>query len=213
MFLKTFEGDFESLALTFTVTSDLFGAKQEVDLIPNGSNTPVTKENRIRYIYHMADYLLNTQLREQSAAFRYGLSDLINPEWLRLFNAQELQMLISGAEASIDIEDLKANTNYSGGFHDNHPTINLFWAAIATFNDEELRSLIKFVTSCPRPPLLGFGWLYPKFCIHSAGEETDRLPTSSTCMNLLKLPKYQDFDSLREKLLYAIKSGAGFELS
>ena len=40
-----------------------------------------------------------------------------------------------------------------------------------------------------------------------------RLPTSSTCMNLLKLPKYTSKKMLREKLLYAIEAAAGFELS
>ena len=41
----------------------------------------------------------------------------------------------------------------------------------------------------------------------------DRLPTVSTCMNLLKLPKYTDELELRDKLVYAIDSGSGFELS
>ncbi|KAL3194525.1 hypothetical protein MRX96_016159 [Rhipicephalus microplus] len=74
-------------------------------------------------------------------------------------------------------------------------------------------SFLKFVTSCSRPPLLGFKDLVPQFCIHSAGSEPGRLPTASTCMNLLKLPEIADEAQLREKLLYAIESGAGFELS
>ena len=40
-----------------------------------------------------------------------------------------------------------------------------------------------------------------------------RLPTSATCMNLLKLPAYTSSEVLREKLMYAISAGAGFELS
>ncbi len=40
-----------------------------------------------------------------------------------------------------------------------------------------------------------------------------RLPTSSTCFNLLKLPNYQKKGTLREKLRYAITSNTGFELS
>lgn len=41
----------------------------------------------------------------------------------------------------------------------------------------------------------------------------NRLPTSSTCFNLLKLPNYQKKSTLREKLRYAITSNTGFELS
>lgn len=44
-------------------------------------------------------------------------------------------------------------------------------------------------------------------------EALTRLPTASTCMNLLKLPPYQSTETLREKLRYAIAAGAGFELS
>ena len=32
-------------------------------------------------------------------------------------------------------------------------------------------------------------------------------------MNLLKLPEFHDENVLRDKLLYALESGAGFELS
>ena len=32
-------------------------------------------------------------------------------------------------------------------------------------------------------------------------------------MNLLKLPQYADEDQLREKLIYAVSSNAGFDLS
>jgi ubiquitin-protein ligase E3 C len=58
-----------------------------------------------------------------------------------------------------------------------------------------------------------FQELYPPFCIQNSGSEADRLPTASTCMNLLKLPEFKTEDVLKTKLLYAIESGAGFELS
>ena len=40
-----------------------------------------------------------------------------------------------------------------------------------------------------------------------------RLPSAATCMNLLKLPRYWDAAQLRDKLLHAIGSNSGFELS
>jgi ubiquitin-protein ligase E3 C len=39
------------------------------------------------------------------------------------------------------------------------------------------------------------------------------LPSSGTCMNLLKLPNYGDKALLRKKLIAAIEAGAGFELT
>lgn len=61
--------------------------------------------------------------------------------------------------------------------------------------------------------LLSFQELYPAFCIHNGGSDLERLPTASTCMNLLKLPEFHDESLLRSKLLYAIECAAGFELS
>ena len=41
----------------------------------------------------------------------------------------------------------------------------------------------------------------------------DRLPTAATCFNVLKLPNYSTQKELEKKLLYAIRSGSGFNLS
>lgn len=214
LFLRSFEGDCADLSLDFSInTDDSSLAGNIVDLIPNGRNVPVTNENKIRYVYHVANYRLNIQIRQHCAAFRRGLCSLINQEWLMMFSAQELQILISGNESDIDIEDLKNYTNYSGGFHSQHPTIRMFWNVVQGFDKTQRHSLLKFVTSCSRPPLFGFRQLEPSFAIHSAGAAIDRLPTASTCMNLLKMPAYEDELEIRDKLLYAITSGSGFELS
>ena len=45
------------------------------------------------------------------------------------------------------------------------------------------------------------------------GKDVDRLPSASTCFNTLKLPNYRRPATLRTKLLYAITSKAGFDLS
>jgi len=46
-----------------------------------------------------------------------------------------------------------------------------------------------------------------------AGPDVARLPSASTCFNVLKLPNYKRSTTMKDKLKYAIKSGAGFELS
>jgi ubiquitin-protein ligase E3 C len=130
-----------------------------------------------------------------------------------MFDARELQILISGAPTPIDIEDLKKHTNYAGGYHKDHNVILIFWKVVEQFDEQEKRKLLKFVTSCSRPPLLGFKDLYPGFCIQKAGDEPNRLPTASTCMNLLKLPEFKDLQTMNQKLRYAVDSGSGFELS
>ncbi|XP_072543292.1 ubiquitin-protein ligase E3C isoform X1 [Salminus brasiliensis] len=213
LFLKSYEGDVEDLGLNFTVVNNDLGEAQVVELKPGGKDIPVTTANRIAYIHLVADYRLNKQIRAHCLAFRQGLANVVNLEWLRMFDQQEIQVLISGARVPICLDDLKKFTNYSGGYSASHPVIKIFWDVVENFSDDEKRKLLKFVTSCSRPPLLGFKELYPAFCIHNGGNDLERLPTASTCMNLLKLPEFCDEQLMRSKLLYAIESSSGFELS
>ncbi|XP_076073361.1 ubiquitin-protein ligase E3C-like [Mytilus galloprovincialis] len=210
--LKTYDGDVADLGLDFSVVNNDFGQTKIEELKPGGRDIAVNNNNKIEYIHLMADYKINKQIRQHCTAFRQGMADLINLEWLRMFDHQELQVLISGALVPVDIADLKHHTNYSGGYTSDHRIIKWFWEAVESFTDHQKRQLLKFVTSCSRPPLLGFKDLYPAFCVHHGGSE-ERLPTASTCMNLLKLPEFGNEETLKNKLLYAIESGAGFELS
>ncbi|XP_061385742.1 ubiquitin-protein ligase E3C isoform X2 [Danaus plexippus] len=212
LMLKAHREDVSDLGLDFTIISDELGEQRINELKPGGGNIPVTAENRIEYIHLVADYKLNRQIRSQCIAFKRGLTSVVNAEWLRMFSCRELQLLISGAEVPIDLVDLRRHTQYGGGFSDSHPTVQCFWKVLEGFTDHQRRQLLKFVTSCSRPPLLGFKDLQPPFCIQSAGG-SERLPSSSTCMNLLKIPEYHSQDVLADKLLYAIQAEAGFELS
>lgn len=85
-----------------------------VVLKPGGVDISVTRTNCIEYIHLVAHYKLNVQLQQQFAAFREGLSRVVPLAWLRLFSQGELQVLISGAEVPIDVQDLRQNTTYSG---------------------------------------------------------------------------------------------------
>ncbi|KAH9925375.1 HECT-domain-containing protein [Epithele typhae] len=213
LFLKHYKGNPEELSLNFTVAEDEFGVAKTIDLIPNGSNVAVSRENRLQYIYLIAHYRLTKQIKRQSDAFFEGLSEIIDPKWLRMFNQQELQILLGGVNSPIDLDDLRAHTQYGGLYSDHEPTIELFWQVVNTLTQEERRKLLRFATSCSRPPLLGFKELNPNFAIRDASADQTRLPTASTCVNLLKLPRYRDAAVLREKLVQAINSNAGFDLS
>ena len=74
-------------------------------------------------------------------------------------------MLISGGQQGLDIEDMRAHVQYAGGYHEDHPIIQEFWRALADFTPEEQGDFLRFCTSCPRPPLLGFKYLEPPLAI------------------------------------------------
>ncbi len=84
------------------------------------------------------------------------MSDVIDLDWLRMFSYRELQTLISGSEQEIDVDDLVEHTKYGNGFSPEHNTIVAFWKVFREMEEADRRALLKFVTSCSRPPLLGF---------------------------------------------------------
>ena len=44
-----------------------------------------------------------------------------------MFNQQELQILLGGVNAPIDLDDLRAHTQYGGLYDDHEFTIEVFW--------------------------------------------------------------------------------------
>ena len=231
--LKHYDGDVEAdFGLNFTVV-DTFEVSAPTPsnphntetksitrpLISSGADIPVTNINRPQYISALVNHRLRTQSVFQTSAFLLGLGEIVQPMWLSMFNQSELQRLIGGDSREIDISDLRTNTVYSGLYvlgdnEEEHPTIKLFWDVLREMDDQDRRKVLKFVTSTPRAPLLGFGHLNPRFSIRDSGAgDEGRLPSTSTCVNLLKLPRYSNARVLREKLLYAVNSGAGFDLS
>jgi hypothetical protein len=60
-----------------------FGVTRTINLIPNGSNVPVTQDNKLEYISRVSHYRLMEQFKEQRGAFFEGLSEMVDPKWLR----------------------------------------------------------------------------------------------------------------------------------
>ncbi|CAO3577234.1 unnamed protein product [Absidia cylindrospora] len=235
IFLKHYEGNVEDLGLTFATDEKTLDSVTTTELKYHGQNISVTNENKLEYVYLMADYKLNQRARDQTKAFIQGFRSMISADWIKVFSPPELQRVISGEDVDFDIPDLRRHTQYQNGYFDQHPIIKILWQIVQEFSSDEKRAFLKFVTSCPKPPLGGFSYLEPPFTIrmispneqsiegmglvramlklNTNSDKLGRLPSSSTCFNLLKLPAYTKKSLLREKLHYAIHSNTGFELS
>jgi ubiquitin-protein ligase E3 B len=235
-FIKQYTGDVAELCLTFSLDEEFMGKTLTHELVAGGCGIQVTPSNRFTYVHRMALFKLSTQIKKQIDAFTKGFHYLINPAHIKCFSPQELQKLISGDQADIDVNDLRKYTEYLGGYHANHRVILWLWDILQKdFNTNERAQFLKFVTSCSRPPLLGFKHLHPSFTVRcvqvSHSEESgetvagiikgffsrqqskERLPSASTCFNILKLPNYSKKSILRDKLKYAILANCGFEMS
>ncbi|CAF4109202.1 unnamed protein product, partial [Rotaria magnacalcarata] len=201
------------LDLTFSLDASEFGANKVIELIASGSTIVVTNENKHEYVRLVCQEKMIGSIRQQINSFLEGFYTIIPKSLISIFNEQELELLISGLP-DIDIEDLKANTEYHK-YRPNSLQIQWFWRALRSFDKEDLAKFLQFVTGTSKVPLQGFAHLEgmngaQKFQIHRDDRSTDRLPSAHTCFNQLDLPAYESYDKLRKMLLIAIRECAGF---
>lgn len=209
--------------LYFSVDEDAFGTVEVVDLVPNGRNVRVTNENVISYLHLMANYILVKRNKDETAAFAAGIFEILPRSTITfLFHQREMQQLISGRNGlRLDVADLKAHCRLVGGIEADSRTLTLLWEVLEKLSADDQGRFLQFCTGSSKPPLLGFASLNPPFSIRGVEDgsflnfvvDIDRLPSASTCFNLLKLPLYRNKKNLKEKLLQAIRSESGFQLS
>ena len=222
--LKDME-DCSEACLYFCVDEMCLGETRTADLIPDGRQVLVTNENVIRYLHLLAHYRLVASTKDATNAFASGLFAVVDKAWLSIFSPGELQQLISGGKGlRLDVNDLREHVKLVGGFTATSRTVELLWEILEEMSQDDQEKFLQFCTGSSRPPLLGFRSLNPPFSLRNTDEggggsalnylvDIDRLPSASTCFNLLKLPPYKSKSNFKEKLLQAIRSGTGFELS
>ncbi|XP_029361459.1 E3 ubiquitin-protein ligase HUWE1 isoform X8 [Echeneis naucrates] len=213
------ENDVSTLGyeLTFSTEVQEFGVCEVRDLKPNGANILVTEENKKEYVHLVCQMKMTGAIRKQLAAFLEGFYEIIPKRLISIFTEQELELLISGLP-TIDIDDLKANTEYHK-YQSSSIQIQWFWRALRSFDQADRAKFLQFVTGTSKVPLQGFAALegmngIQKFQIHRDDRSTDRLPSAHTCFNQLDLPAYESYEKLRHMLLLAIQEcSEGFGLA
>ncbi|XP_047219264.1 E3 ubiquitin-protein ligase NEDD4a isoform X2 [Girardinichthys multiradiatus] len=208
------ENDPEDLDLSFAIDEELFGETHQHDLKPNGSEIVVTNENKREYIDLVMQWRFVNRVQEQMTSFKEGFFELIPKDLIRIFDENELELLMCGL-GDVDVNDWRQNTNYKGGYSGDHVVIQWFWKTVLLMDAEKRIRLLQFVTGTSRVPMNGFAELYgsngpQQFTIEQWGTR-DKLPRAHTCFNRLDLPPYESFEELREKLNIAIENAQGFD--
>ncbi|XP_036385343.1 E3 ubiquitin-protein ligase NEDD4-like isoform X7 [Megalops cyprinoides] len=208
------ENDPTDLDLRFCIDEDNFGQTYQVDLKPSGSEMIVTNENKKEYIDLVIQWRFVNRVQKQMNAFLEGFTELILIDLIKIFDENELELLMCGL-GDVDVNDWRQHTVYKNGYCPNHPVIQWFWKAVLLMDAEKRIRLLQFVTGTSRVPMNGFAELYGSngpqlFTIEQWGTP-DKLPRAHTCFNRLDLPTYESFDDLREKLLMAVENAQGFE--
>ncbi|KAK7909689.1 hypothetical protein WMY93_014373 [Mugilogobius chulae] len=163
------------------------------------------------YVQLVTELRMTRAIQPQINAFLQGFHTFIPPSLIQLFDEYELELLLSGMP-EIDVQDWYKNTEYTSGYDQQEPVIQWFWEVVNSLTQEERVLLLQFVTGSSRVPhgglvLMGGGGLQ-KFTIAAVPYTSNLLPTSSTCINMLKLPEYPSLDVLRDRLLVALHCGS-----
>ncbi|XP_041667335.1 E3 ubiquitin-protein ligase NEDD4-like isoform X10 [Cheilinus undulatus] len=208
------ENDPTELDLRFCIDEDNFGQTYQVDLKPSGSDMVVTNENKKEYIDLVIQWRFVNRVQKQMNAFLEGFTELILVDLIKIFDENELELLMCGL-GDVDVNDWRQHTVYKNGYCPNHPVIQWFWKVVLLMDAEKRIRLLQFVTGTSRVPMNGFAELYGSngpqlFTIEQWGTP-DKLPRAHTCFNRLDLPTYDSFEDLREKLLMAVENAQGFE--
>lgn len=88
----------------FTTQYDSFGTLETCELVPNGTDTPVTESNKLEYIRLLCEHRLRGRVEKQVEALKRGLGEIVPLKELRVFDEKELELLIGGVE-TIDVDD------------------------------------------------------------------------------------------------------------
>ena len=196
--------------MAFEVTWANLGQEQKIELKPNGSNIPVTSNNKEEYVLLYVKWLLVDSIQPQWDAFEKGFQRIMDASSLDLFRPEELELLVVGTP-ELDFDALEANTEYEGGYDKESPVVINFWRFVKEASREEQLKFLKFATGSPKAPIGGLGAL--SFKIQRAGPDSPQLPTSHTCFNTMLIPDYgDDYDKLSERLGRAILECEGFGL-
>ena len=189
------------------------------DLIENGNDILVTKENFDLYIEKRIEYFTKTQLVGVNEIIR-GINTIFNVDLLKIFTSDQLGLLINGTPF-IDVDDWRLNTQYKN-YNDYDNVIINFWDIISNLSQEDLSNFLLFCTGSSRVPIGGFKSLESNRGQISKFEivKIDYVPGAKnflrvhTCFNRLDLPEYPDKLSLETAVKFALENqvlGYGIE--
>ncbi|XP_031423878.1 itchy E3 ubiquitin protein ligase a isoform X2 [Clupea harengus] len=200
------------LEMYFSVDKEILGEVTTHELKPDGGNVLVTEENKEEYIRMVAEWRLSRGVEEQTQSFFDGFNEVLPQQYLQLFDAKELEVMLCGMQ-EIDMADWQRNTIYRH-YARSSKQILWFWQCVKDMDNEKRMRLLQFVTGTCRLPVGGFADLMgsngpQKFCVEKVGKE-NWLPRSHTCFNRLDLPPYKSYEQLKEKLMFAIEETEGF---
>ncbi|XP_078102552.1 E3 ubiquitin-protein ligase TRIP12 isoform X5 [Sander vitreus] len=205
----------EDLGLDFTLPG-----YPNIELKKGGKDFAVTIYNLEEYLRLVVYWTLNEGVSRQFESFREGFESVFPLHHLQYFYPEELDQLLCGSKSETwDVKTLMECCRPDHGYTHDSRAVRFLFEVLSSFDAEQQRLFLQFVTGSPRLPVGGFRSLNPPLTIvrktfESTENPDDFLPSVMTCVNYLKLPDYSSIEIMREKLLIAAREGQqSFHLS
>ncbi|XP_038050611.1 E3 ubiquitin-protein ligase TRIP12-like isoform X2 [Patiria miniata] len=205
----------EDLGLDFTLPG--YG---NIELKKGGKDTLVTIHNLEEYLKLVTHWTLVEGVSRQFEALRDGFQSVFPLSNLQSFYPEEMdQMFCGNSSEPWDIKTLIECCRPDHGYTHDSSAVKFLFEIMASYNPQQQRQFLQFVTGSPRLPVGGFKALTPPLTIVRKTFETSEnpdnfLPSVMTCVNYLKLPDYSSSEIMQIKLRLAAEEGQlSFHLS
>ena len=173
----------------------------------NGVYVDLTADNRVEVIERKVNSLIGQEFDQRIDVMKRGFLDALGPAMVDFpLSAVDIKDTVIGTPV-IDIDDLMRNVQLHG-YKIDSPQIVWLRALLESYDAGMRKKFLRFVTGLETLPAGGFGSLPTPVAIHKR-RGIDTLPTSSTCFNLYRLPKYRTEQALRELVTRGLNWGDG----
>ncbi|XP_023267168.1 probable E3 ubiquitin-protein ligase HERC6 [Seriola lalandi dorsalis] len=197
------DDDIDDLDMCFLITWD----GTDVDLDPENPEKPLTSQNKKEFVDAYVNHAFNTSVESMFREFRRGFFQVCDRDIVRLFRPNELHEVLVGKDFH-DWEKLKTNTAYEGGYHVDHPTIQMFWEVFDELTEDQKKAFLWFLTGFERVPILGLENI--KMIIRGLQVEDvsadQYYPQTHTCFSCLELPLYSTKEIMQTRLTEALSN-------
>jgi hypothetical protein len=215
---------------TFTIS---VSATSSIPLCPNGENIDVNEENKLQYIYLILLYKFKYSIQDFIESMLKSFYSLVPLDIIKEYNlsSNELYLMLNGKK-SINIEELRAYCIYESVtnkvfeeegndsgikdedlfiWNETNDIIVWLWRILRETSLENKKLFIQFFTGTTCIPLDGFN--PPITIVFGVDMITNSLPKAHTCFFQLVLPKYDSFETMKEKLIFAVRNTNSFGFS
>lgn len=199
--------ELEHMTLTFTLPG------LDLELVENGKEVYVSSKNVEEYIKLVLNYTLSDGIEQQLDSFIEGFSVVFPYSALQILTPEELVEMHGRVEEDWSSSTLYASINADHGYSMGSSSIHELVAIMSSFEKQDRRLFLQFLTGSPKLPIGGFKSLKPKLTVVLKHPEDGLtpdayLPSVMTCANYFKLPKYSNGDMMRSRIVQAMNEGS-----